>query len=203
MHMVGLAAWTAFGLGPSGLLVILTQELPVRLVVLVGVLLKIDVLDGKLARLLDLLVRPLDFASFESRLTFGGSFGGAGVGVPLEHGVRSTEGHLLGEVWNGLLGEVYSRALHARVVAFSLFEGSARVHLVVGGVPVLFTFKLSPDSSLPYWGRLSWHRHHRVLLSDQRLLDWGDDSSSNGRSYPFGYASGVYGGRSSVTFGNI
>ena len=71
MHMVGLAAWTAFGLGPLLLRVILTDELPVLLVVLVGILLEIDVLDGKLARLLDLLVRPLDFTSFESRLTFG------------------------------------------------------------------------------------------------------------------------------------
>jgi hypothetical protein len=46
MHMVGLTAWSTFRLGPSLSLVILTDELPVLLVILVVILLKIDVPHG-------------------------------------------------------------------------------------------------------------------------------------------------------------
>lgn len=66
VHMVGLAAWSAFGGGPSLLLVVLADDLPVLLVVLVGILLEVDVLHSKLARLLFLFIRPLDLLRIES-----------------------------------------------------------------------------------------------------------------------------------------
>lgn len=68
MHVVLLTAWTAFSYVPSLLRAIHTDDLPVLIVVLVCILLKIDVLDGELARLLDLLFGPLDFTSIENRL---------------------------------------------------------------------------------------------------------------------------------------
>ena len=68
MHVVFLTAWTAFSYVPSLLRTIHTDDLPVLIVVFVCILLKIDVLDGELARLLDLLFGPLDFASVENRL---------------------------------------------------------------------------------------------------------------------------------------
>jgi hypothetical protein len=51
--------------------IILTDDLPVLLVILVSVLLKIDVLDGESSRLLDLLLGPGDFFMIESGLTLG------------------------------------------------------------------------------------------------------------------------------------
>lgn len=68
MLVVYLTARTAFSYVPSLLRTIHTDDLPVLIVVFVCILLKIDVLDGELARLLDLLLGPLDFTSIENRL---------------------------------------------------------------------------------------------------------------------------------------
>ena len=95
MHMVGLTAWSAFGLGPSLSLVILTDELPVLLVILVGILLKIDVPHGELSRLLDLFFSPLDLIGKKSGLTFGVGFSDSAIGVPGEHVRTLTKWHLL------------------------------------------------------------------------------------------------------------
>ena len=70
MHMIGLTAWSTFSLGPSLSLVILTDDLPVLLIILVGILLKIDVSHGELSRLLDLFFSPVDLIGKKSGLTF-------------------------------------------------------------------------------------------------------------------------------------
>ena len=85
MHMVGLATWSAFGLGPNLSSVLLTDDLPVLLIILVGILLKIDVLHGELSRLLDLFFGPLDLVGIKNGLTFGGGFSDSAIGVPGEH----------------------------------------------------------------------------------------------------------------------
>ena len=83
MRVVFLTAWTAFSYVPSLLRTIHTDDLPVLIVVFVCILLKIDVLDGKLARLLDLLFGPLDFTSVENRLILH-MFGWGGVAFSFE-----------------------------------------------------------------------------------------------------------------------
>ena len=85
MHMVDLAAWSAFSLCPNLSCVLLTDDLPVLLVILVGILLKIDVLHGELSRLLDLFFSPLDLIGIKSGLTFGGGLSDSAIGIPVEH----------------------------------------------------------------------------------------------------------------------
>ena len=73
MHVVSLTAWTAFSFGPR-LLVIFANGLQVRLLIfLVGILLKVDVLDCELTSLFDLFFGPLDLMRLESVLLFGRS----------------------------------------------------------------------------------------------------------------------------------
>ena len=85
MHMVGLTTWSAFSLCPNLSCVLLTDDLPVLLVILVGILLKIDVLHGELSRLLDLFFSPLDLIGIKSGLTFGGGLSDSSIGIPVEH----------------------------------------------------------------------------------------------------------------------
>jgi len=193
VHVVGLAAGSALGGGPSLRLVILTDDLPVLLVVLVGVLLEVDVLDAEGARLLDLLLGPLDLVRFERGLAFGWgeAFSVGLLGVPLEHVGVAAEGHLLRETELEalLLAGVDSGSWHTRAIALSLLGGSAWVDSMRAGVPVLLTFELSPDGSLSRGRVLALFERLDVgaLLGGgglswglERLPDWGD-SSSDGR----------------------
>ena len=193
VHVVGLAAGSAPSGGPSLRLVILADDLPVLLVVLVGVLLEVDVLDAEGARLLDLLLGPLDLVSFECGLAFGWgeAFSVGLLGVPLEHVGVAAEGHLLRETELEaiLLAGVESGSWHTRVIALSPLGGSAWVDSMRGGVPVLLTFELSPDGSLSCGRVLAVFERLDVgaLLGGgglswgyERPPDWGD-SSSDGR----------------------
>lgn len=187
VHVLRLAAGSAPGGGPCLRLVILPNDLPVLLVVLVGVLLEVDVLDGESARLLDLLLGPLDLVGFKSGLAFGWgeAFSVWLLGVPLEHVGLTAEGHFLREILETLLfSGVDSRSWHS--VALSPLGWCAWVDSVGGGVPVLLTFELSPDSSLSRGRVLALFERLDVgaLLGGgglswglQRLPDWGDSSS--------------------------
>jgi hypothetical protein len=103
-------------------------------------------------------------------------------GVPWEHVLLSAEWHL-----SKLL--IWSES-RSRTVALSSLNWSAWVHSVGGGVPVLLTLKLSPDSSLSDgWvlavsvlesldiGALLGAEGLSWWLLDERLLDWGGTTS--------------------------
>ena len=216
--MVFLTVRTTITLSPSLGLLILAGNFLILFGVLVNILGRIGVLEGKISRLLIIFIRPQDLTRFKSGLTLWWRVSPSFSGVQSKHSFR---GRLFFYRWL-FIWEVFdlffftflkedSRTLHFSIVIrlgvnklkFDLSNGCVGIYLISRSVQLLLSFQNPLNSSLPLnispwftnflpniiWFSLRFFREFEILFLLYIFLCWRVDSGSNGRLLRLYYCS--------------